>query len=517
MNHSGDNNQVLVAVITPKHQWLFVVTVHLLCFQFHTGDGTFSFLCNIERNAVIVVFHTLLTAWIVHQMIEYCHIDTSKILMNLNPSFWRVLVYPTFLIHRYSMLNIGNRDDGMTIQITHLPACAVFLLDIPVCDLTFLLQSVLQSVVKALFDIESDFVKVNIHMGCNAVIVMNAHDIGVVFLYQTIFHSWVIGLPYLPNDFLAFLPELTALSSEYGDVEAGGASSAEIAAFVFKALTFLNLLVVTIYGIGWFLYMVRYFRALRRERPFLATLGEQYEQEVGSRREVLTYNALKTAGILFFAGLIFALPLWLDGLDFLPDFVSGILMVLAVLRLYKLYPKKCRPALISGILYTVAATAEWVYALVFRNGMTIDYHAGYYRSVSTILARHPEKLGSYFGLVGVGIAKCILYAVFLCLICSVFLPIVEEHTGVAFELSSAESEEKKRKIQNDLRRRLNVLRGLSSAAAGGGIFFRCFRMFAEQMWVEYSEIVFALALFVGFLVFLNRLEEGIDNKYYLEK
>ena len=64
-----------------------------------------------------------------------------------------------------------------------------------------------QSVVKALFDIESDFVKVNIHMGCNAVIVMNAHDIGVVFLYQTIFHSWVIGLPYLPNNFLAFLPD----------------------------------------------------------------------------------------------------------------------------------------------------------------------------------------------------------------------------------------------------------------------------------------------------------------------
>ena len=32
---------------------------------------------------------------------------------------------------------------------------------------------VLQSVVKALFDIESDFVKVNIHMGCNAVIAVS--------------------------------------------------------------------------------------------------------------------------------------------------------------------------------------------------------------------------------------------------------------------------------------------------------------------------------------------------------
>ena len=207
VNHIGNNNQVLITVIAPKHQRLFVVTVHLICFQFHTGNSTFSFLCNIECDAVIVVLHTLLTAWIVHQMIENCHIDTGKILVNLSPSLWRVLIYPTFLVHGYSVLNIGNRDDSVTIQVAYLPARAVFFLDIPVCDLTALLQPVLQSVVKALFDIESDFVEVRIYMGCNAVVVMNAHNIGVVCLYQTVFHSWVIGLPYLPNDFLAFLPD----------------------------------------------------------------------------------------------------------------------------------------------------------------------------------------------------------------------------------------------------------------------------------------------------------------------
>ena len=206
MNYIGNNNQVLVAVIATQHQRLFVVTVHLICVQFYTRNGTFSFLRNIERNAVVVVLHTLLTARIVHQMIENCHVDTGEILMNLNSARWRVLVHPTFLIHGYSVLNIGYRDDGVTIQVAHLPARAVFLLDIPVCDLTVLLQSVLQSVVKALFDIESDFLEIQIYMGCYAVIVMNAHDIGVVLLYQTVFHSWVIGLPYLPNDFLTFLP-----------------------------------------------------------------------------------------------------------------------------------------------------------------------------------------------------------------------------------------------------------------------------------------------------------------------
>ena len=44
-------------------------------------------------------------------------------------------------------------------------------------------------------------------MSCDAIIVMNTHDVGIVFLYQTIFHSRVIGLPYLPNNFLAFLPD----------------------------------------------------------------------------------------------------------------------------------------------------------------------------------------------------------------------------------------------------------------------------------------------------------------------
>lgn len=69
------------------------------------------------------------------------------------------------------MLNIGDWHKGVTIQITNFTTCSVFILDIAVCDLTFLLQSVLQSVVKALFDIESDFLYIPVYMGCNAVII----------------------------------------------------------------------------------------------------------------------------------------------------------------------------------------------------------------------------------------------------------------------------------------------------------------------------------------------------------
>ena len=93
------------------------------------------------------------------------------------------------------MLNISNRDDCMTVQIAYFSACAVLFLDIPVCDFSFLLQSVLSSVVKALFDIKSDFLNIDVHMGCYAVIVVIAYQVGVVFLNEPILHALIVGLP----------------------------------------------------------------------------------------------------------------------------------------------------------------------------------------------------------------------------------------------------------------------------------------------------------------------------------
>ncbi len=89
-----------------------MVTVHLICFQFHTGNSAFSFLCNIERNAVVVVRYALLTARIVHQIIKDSHIDTGKILVNLKSTLWRVLVYGvqanTLTVKENSEENIVN-------------------------------------------------------------------------------------------------------------------------------------------------------------------------------------------------------------------------------------------------------------------------------------------------------------------------------------------------------------------------------------------------------------------------
>ena len=316
---------------------------------------------------------------------------------------------------------------------------------------------------------------------------------------------------------LSILPELTALSTDYGDVVEGAASSAQVSHFIYTALTIFNVAVVTIYGIGWWIYQLRFFRTLAREEEFLESLSAQYDEEVGSKPSVLTYRALKTAGVLVAAAVVFLLPLYLDGTDHLPDYLAGILFILACLRLRKLYPAPARRAMIAGGVYTLFAAAEWIAELLFRVSIVVDYDAGYYLSARTVINRYPARASAYFSIIGVGVAKYLALAVFLFFFLALFKPIIAEHTGVAFETSSAHSAEKDRRIKQKLYSFLYVLTGLAAAAAAAGILRRVLRMFSDYMLVEYSELIGVLPFAVLLVVFLFKLQDGIDNKYYLEK
>lgn len=329
--------------------------------------------------------------------------------------------------------------------------------------------------------------------------------------------SSLVGLTVLVailKNLLVMLPELTGLSTDYGFIENIAGTEAQVSEFIYKALTILNLVVTTLYGFGWWIYMVRYFKAVGKEKEFLAALDEKYYQEVGCKHEVLTYRALKTAGLLFTLGLIMLLPLRLDGNDLLPDFGAGALLLLGIARLYGLYKKSCKTALIAGGVYTLVAAVEWVYELVFNISLNVQDGGGYYETVSVILLRHPGFVPAYFLLCGISIVKYLLLAVFLWTVCAVFAKIIKDHTGASTELAAELGARKTEKIQKGLGKWLNVLRACAFGAVASGLVFRLFRMFSDVMIMEYVDPIFTGLLLAAFLVFHAKLSEGIDNKYY---
>ena len=127
------------------------------------------------------------------------NVHTFQIFMNFFTSLWCIFVDTPFLVHGDTVLNVCYWHDSVTADKSHLTACSVLFSDIAVCNCTLFGYPVFQPVVKALFDIISDFLKIQINVCCYAIVIMNTYQIGVIHLNQLVLHSCVIGLSYFTD------------------------------------------------------------------------------------------------------------------------------------------------------------------------------------------------------------------------------------------------------------------------------------------------------------------------------
>ena len=80
------------------------------------------------------------------------------------------------------MLYISDWHYGVTVQIPHFAALSILFPDISVGNGSLFLQPVFQSVIKALFDILSDCLEIQIYMRCNTIIIVYSYQIRIIFL-----------------------------------------------------------------------------------------------------------------------------------------------------------------------------------------------------------------------------------------------------------------------------------------------------------------------------------------------
>ena len=317
------------------------------------------------------------------------------------------------------------------------------------------------------------------------------------------------------KNLLVMLPELTRLTGQQGDVTAGAADRAAVAEFLYTILTVVNLLVVTAYGIGWWLYMLRYFKTVGKEKNFLARLDEHYRDEVADKHEILTYRSLKIATTLFILALLLLAPLRLSGTDVLPDFAAALLFGAGIVFLYDLYPKVCKKALVFCGMYFLTALAEWCYILWFYNSVTVNPEVDFYDAMATVLLHYPEKLPFFFVMVGLGILNCIAWALFLFFFVKIFPPMIAEHTGSMYEGRNGTGSQKGEAVRRGLGRWIRTLSVLSFVTPATGAVYRAFRLLSGSKLIEYTEWIGVLILFAVFAVFLYKLQTAIDDKYYM--
>lgn len=319
----------------------------------------------------------------------------------------------------------------------------------------------------------------------------------------------------------SILPELTFLVTDYGDVKPVETDWS----FLFRLLTAVNIFVVTLFGILLLILTLRFFRSLAKEEAdYLACLREDYRLKIENVPGVLPYKRLRWSALLLSCGMLFFLPLRLDGIDILPDFAGAGLLIAAALLMKKEYPKPAKRASLWLLALGTVSAIEWTgdLLLLFSTGYSIlnaDLRLSYAQHLSLYLYRDPDAYFHFLLLLIPTALRCILFPLSVISFCRLLRAAVLDHTGAPVEdgddayLRSV-AVKKTEAIHRKLSLALTLLSVLGGICALFSFLSKALllRELPFPLWLP--EFLLFLLAAVGFRVFTYSLADNMDRKYY---
>jgi len=309
----------------------------------------------------------------------------------------------------------------------------------------------------------------------------------------------------------AIFPALTYLVTDYGEVTEAQTNWT----FVMWMLMAINVLLVTVYGILWYIRMRRFWKPLK-ESKFLSRVEERYATEYLANRPLTVYRDLKRISLLLGLAFLFAVPVRMDGIDILPDIAAGVLMIFAARFLKRMYPGAAEKTVLLSSLYTVVATVEW--GLMVWFSMT-NFGPELIEQQVVFSDWMGYKVFREMDLFMVFAVYCVLAALKLGILGTVVISMrralkrmIVEHTGSITEVGqSTEKTAKIRKTLNELLRAVlyfivfAVLFSVLTTVLF--LWFPILQTFDLFVWAAYAILMHS---------FTEKLLTSIDDRYYYD-
>ncbi len=309
----------------------------------------------------------------------------------------------------------------------------------------------------------------------------------------------------------SILPALTYLVTDFGTVTETRTNWT----FVMWMLMAINILLVTVYGILWYIRMVKFWKPLKNS-DFIREVEARYTKEYLSNRSLTVYRDFHRVSLLLVVGLFFAIPLRFDGIDYLPDMAAGVLFIYAGRFLRRMYDHSAKSTAILAAVYTALAFAEWTLTFWFSKTNfgpeLIEQQAVYTDWMGYLVFRYTDKLIVFGICCALAIGKLLLLLAMLFSLRPALRQMITEHTGSIDEVGdgTVKSEE----VRKQLRRLLTVVMVLAvlavvCSAVTTVIYFwlpilPTFDLFA---WAAFAALIY---------YFTDKLKTCIDDRYYYE-
>ena len=178
------------------------------------------------------------------------------------------------------------------------------------------------------------------------------------------------GFEYVGKSVLVVLPELCSLSSyEYSGYVTAGVQI-DFARYKYPLLG-VGIFLTALTGILWLVSIIPYWKRIGNDKEFMKRVSDQYDLEVGNDIGLAFRRALYTVLALITAAPVFFLNMWFDGMNVIPNFLGGLLLVAAMWKLSK-FTTDIKPAKIVCVAFTAVSAVSFAVSTVFSALFELD-------------------------------------------------------------------------------------------------------------------------------------------------
>ena len=294
------------------------------------------------------------------------------------------------------------------------------------------------------------------------------------------------------------LPEFTVLSTHSYDE-----SSRVVYIYEFVGLLrSFALIAATVCGIIWLARSVIYFSRVRKDKVFMNALKEDYTKNVLPRESLFVRKTVRLVSLLFCAAALLCFDFRVEYFNLIPDLIAAAVLIAAAIAAKKHIPKFAK--------YFAPFLA---YAVISFGATLIEYNffGEYFYSA---IGRNDEAYNAYCVMLASSLFDAAAFVLAVVGMAYMLRYVIEHHTGFSVPGVSLNVEDKIKRVQSELKKKLFVF------------YVGAFLCFASDVFYDFGARTVNFAGFVNgvcVLVFFGTvyyvteaIKDEVESKYMLE-
>lgn len=233
-------------------------------------------------------------------------------------------------------------------------------------------------------------------------------------------------------------------------------------------LYFSDGIVAGAFGIAWLVMTILYYRGIFAEKSYIENLRSYYATDIEVNTKLFDYRYISLATIFTGIGFGCSCDIFLDGKNYIPDFLLPLLLYIGLRILGERFisTKKLRLLCIPAF---VVSLAMWIYSFVFSKYYTYNVFKKF------------EATYLFLGMLALAVVESVVVVLLILGVRRILSHLVRNYCGVEDDERFKKLTEEKNLMLGSLRRQLNAFTALGIITAVSSVA-NYFYMF---VWSEY--------------------------------